>query len=1007
MDSWQNIHPTLVQRDDVDPAQELLDLLNNPFKQQLNNGAVWSALATSIAFTFAIAIFFSFLRPHNTVVYAPKLKHADEKRAPPPIGKGYLAWVKPLIKTEEADIVKHAGMDAAIFLRFTRMLRNIFLVLAILGCGILAPINYIKTVADDVGKQNWLIRLTPVNVWMDANWGLVVVGYLGNLVICGLLWWNYTKVLHLRRLYFASEEYQTSLHSRTLMLNDIPKNMGSDEGIARMIDEFVPQSSFSRTAIARNVKGLPGLIEQHDHTVRKLEKVLAVYLKDPQNLPPARPMCYPSKKDPSYGTYPKGQKVDAIEYLTQRIKELELEIKEVRNSIDKRNTFPYGFASYDDIAEAHSIAYALRKKKPKGATVTLAPRPNDIIWDNMPLSPSTRSWRRIMINLWIALLTFLWVAPNAMLAIFLVNLNNLGQVWPAFKDSLAANSGFWSIVQGVASPAITSLIYLCLPIIFRRLSIRAGDRTKTGRERHVVAKLYSFFVFNNLVVFSLFSTLWSFTASVVNDAQQNGDVWKAIMGANFGLLVFISMCNLSPFWITWLLQRNLGAAIDLAQLWPLVYSFFMRKFSHPTPRELIELTAPPAFDYASYYNYFLYYTTVALAYGPLQPLVLPAAALYFAIDVWLKKYLLLYVFVTKTESGGQFWRVLFNRVVFATVLGNLVSFLALWERGNEVTHEHAIAVAPLPIIMLLFKLYCARAFDDKIHYYSTQIMRKNPEAGVQKDSLRSDRLAARFGHPALYKPLITPMVHAKAQNILASVYKGRLTDGREAYTGDTMSTSGYSDAYVLDPMTKSGKSKSRPSLPGFEIVHESRMDFEYYKNRPEFAAEHGAGDLFGRPLDHMRPGTPGSMWNSSDGGSRPGSPVVRSGSPNFGSGVGMKPYSTAYTPPTLASPSPYTPPLELSRGRSPLYTHGNDSGANLVGAAAPMPMVGPASRECSLERPPTARAPGSTGILGGGPRGYGNLPQSAPEEDITAPEQDPMAYDYFRSSRRGKGNNDW
>jgi hypothetical protein len=81
----------------------------------------------------------------------------------------------------------------------------------------------------------------------------------------------------------------------------------------------------------------------------------------------------------------------------------------------------------------------------------------------------------------------------------------------------------------------------------------------------------------------------------------------------------------------------------------------------PTPRQLIEWTAPPPFDYASYYNYvgdefkllsrglgdtnleqqFLFYATVALCFATLQPIVLPVTALYFALDSWLKKYLLM------------------------------------------------------------------------------------------------------------------------------------------------------------------------------------------------------------------------------------------------------------------------------------------------------------------------------------------------------------------------------
>ncbi|KAF9871403.1 hypothetical protein CkaCkLH20_11050 [Colletotrichum karsti] len=987
-----------------DAGKKILDLLASPFRATLQNDAIWSALGTSLGVTFGIAITFSFLRPYNQSVYAPKTKHADEKHAPPPIGKKVWSWIPPLWNTGEAELVHHVGMDATIFLRFVRMCIFIFSTISVFALAILIPVYLNNADKSSLKDAKWVEVITPIAVWGEkAYWAQVAVAYLITFTVMGFLWWNYRKVMLLRRRYFESEEYQNSLHARTLMMYDIPKDRCSDEGIARIVDEIVPSSSFARTAIARNVKDLPDLIEQHDHTVRKLESVLAKYLKKPDQLPAGRPMCKPSKKDPSFATYPKGQKVDAIEYLTQRIKELETEIKEVRASVDKRSTMPYGFASYSDIAEAHNIAYATRKKHPHGTKITLAPRPNDIIWDNLVLSAASRRWRRLVNNLWIALLTFVWVVPNAMIALFLVDLNNLGNVWPAFQQSLIESPKWWALVQGIASPAITSLVFLVLPMIFRQLSMKAGDQTKTGRERHVLAKLYAFFVFNNLIVFSLFSTIWSVVSAIVQETGEKEDAWKAIVDQDIAAALFAALCKVGPWWITFLLQRNLGAAIDLAQLWKLIYSFFVRKFASPTPRELIELTAPPAFEFASYYNYFLYYATIALTFSGIQPLVLPAVTLYYAIDYWLKKYLLLYIFVTKTESGGMYWRVLFNRFLFAVFLSHCTFFLGAWARSDWANHSVAIGMIPLPFILIIFKIVCARMFDAKIHYYSTTNVRKHPEAGMQKETrLRSERLASRFGHPALYKPLITPMVHQKAQSILPAVYKGRLTDGREAGGADLMSVSGYSDAYVLDPMSKGRLGKSAPSgVPGFEFVSESHMDFEYYKNRAEFAEEHGQGDLFGRNNDIIRPGTPGSMTEyGSDNGSRPGTPTGRplqggmtgaqvnnGGFSAFTPPSGYMSPNTGRSSPTGGLPTPQAAfaqqPIMGDRSRSPLYNMDNGSDSALVRNAAGMPMA-----------PPT---PGPTvGALGGGPRGYSGLPQA----DADQPEPDPTQYDYFRGSRR-------
>lgn len=752
--------------------------------------------------------------------------------------------------------------------------------------------------------------------------------------------------------------------------------------------------------MARNVKDLPDLIAQHDSAVRKLEKVFAKYLKDPNNLPAARPMCRPSKKDRSYATYPKGQKVDAIEYLTQRIRDLEVEVKEVRASVDKRGSMPYGFASYSDITETHQLAYACRKKKPAGAHVILAPRPNDIIWENMPLYSSTRSRKRWINTLWITLLTLLWIAPNAMIAIFLVNLGNLGSVWPAFQTTLSADTTFWGIAQGIISPALMSLVYLVLPTIFRRLAIKAGDQTKTGRERHVLAKLYAFFVFNNLIVFSIFSTCWTFVAGVIDRSGNGEDPWQAILKTNAAGTLFTALCTNSSFWVTYLLQRQLGAAIDLAQLWPLIQAFFLKKFSNPTPRELIELTAPPPFDYASYYNYFMYYATVTMCFAGIQPLVLPATALYFLIDSWLKKYLLLYRFVTKTESGGQFWRIIFNRFIFATILSNLVVLLTTWCRGEGTLYQF-YAICPLPFLMLGFKFYCRSVFDKPMRYYSTGDNTSNPEAGNQKErGARSERLASRFGHPALYKPLITPMVHSKAQNLLPAVYKGRLTDGRDGDPNDIMSVSGYSDMYALDAMQggRPGKSANN-KMPGFEYVSESQMDFEYYKNRAEFAEDHGGGEIYGRPGEIMRPNTPGSFGDGSDRGSRPGTPSNGRASP-------FAPGNTAYQsyrPPnqfngiTQQSMMASDPP---SRARSPMYAQGNDSSSGLgliQNAAAPSMTLPPSGRMTPVHSP----SPGpSMGALGGGPRGYSGLAQNESDNEAS----DPAQYDYFRSNTRTRRN---
>jgi calcium permeable stress-gated cation channel len=132
------------------------------------------------------------------------------------MGKGIFAWVGPVLRTKEQDLVGLIGLDATVFLRVLRMLRNMFLVIAALGCGILIPVNLSKGV--QWSSSTALGRITPVNTFGNDNWGMSICAWLFDITIAGFLWYNYRAILKLRRQYYDSPEYQNSLHARTLMV---------------------------------------------------------------------------------------------------------------------------------------------------------------------------------------------------------------------------------------------------------------------------------------------------------------------------------------------------------------------------------------------------------------------------------------------------------------------------------------------------------------------------------------------------------------------------------------------------------------------------------------------------------------------------------------------------------------------------------------------------------------------------------------------------------------------
>ncbi|KAI0407704.1 hypothetical protein F4802DRAFT_605499 [Xylaria palmicola] len=895
-------------------TDQFLNLIQNPFNTELSEKAFWSSFGYSFGAALLFALLFCLLRPYNGTVYAPRLKHADEKHAPPPVDKGVFSWVSPVVKTREQVLAEKIGVDATLFLRFTKMSRNLMIVLSVVGCGVYIPLNLVQNARNlALDHTNAFIRLTPLGVWGAACWAHVIVSYVFDVVVCFFIWWNYRAVTRLRRQYLDSPEYQESLHARTLMITDIPQTYRTDAGVSQIMDEVDDVGNHSGI-VARNVRGLPELIEEHDEVVKELESVLAKYLKNPDKLPAKRPRCKTQKGDPCYSVV---TKVDAIDYLTSRIERLKTDIVEKRKSVDQQKTLSYGFSSYPNIEEAHNVAFAAKNKHPHGTTIQLAPKPSDLIWENLPLDRHRRRWGAFMNNFWVAILTIVWTVPNALIAVFLANLSNLGSVWSTFQDQLLRNPKTWGSIQGILAPLVTTLFYLVLPVIFRRLAVYAGDYSRTGRERHVTQKLYAFFVFNNLIVFSLFSTAWKYVAAV-KEAEKDGDIWAAIRNSHpFGNLL-TAFCDVSPFWLNYLLQRNFGAALDLSQLIKLARGYVTRKLLSPTPRERIELSAPPPFDYASYYNNFLFYSTIALVFAPFQPLVLPVTAFYFTLDTFTKSYLLLYVFVTKHESGGAFWRVLVNRLLFATLLANVVTTIFIIDRRESITQ--VILMAPLLVIIGSFKWYCRRKFDDNLRFYSTGP--HNAEDGKPTTKPKHDRVGVRFGHPALFKKLIVPLVHEKANHLLKEIV-------REPSDADFGETNVYGDTYRMHRLSTHRTAQGDTTGDAtFEVVNESQMNFEHFRDREEFREFGGDGELYSDPSE-SRSSSPAS-WQRT----RSNSNITRSHSTDFDGAT----YPTGYHPPSTFRPNPPRRQFsETSVEQEPLASSQADlSEVHLLGDIAPL-----------------------------------------------------------------------
>ena len=74
-----------------------------------------------------------------------------------------------------------------------------------------------------------------------------------------------------------------------------------------------------------------------------------------------------------------------------KLKRTEQAITDYRAQIDTRKAENYGFASMAAVPYAHNVAHMLRRKRPKGTVVVLAPNPKDIV-SNSTLGGHVCTW---------------------------------------------------------------------------------------------------------------------------------------------------------------------------------------------------------------------------------------------------------------------------------------------------------------------------------------------------------------------------------------------------------------------------------------------------------------------------------------------------------------------------------------------------------------------------------------------------------------------------------------
>lgn len=619
--------------------------------------------------------------------------------------------------------------------------------------------------------QDGKLRSDPNTQWY---WAPFSATWLFSILIAYFMYRASCDYIDMRQYYFRMPKNEASMKS--LMVSKIPKDKQNDRALKSWIESTKAiQYPITDTMMGHHDSKLTTLFEEHELAVHQLETSLAAYLSDGKNTD--------KKKRPTvrvdgvfFGLFG-GKKVDAIEYYTDQVSQKEKEIQKLRKQ--QNNMAPYGWISFDRIEYAHATERTLEKwlKKTKNDNafhIRLSPTPQNLVWNNLPLDDKARITKRWIGRIIYWVFVFAWMVPMSALSAT-SNIINVIRLIPNSASFIENHQVLMGLIQAYFTPIVMAIFFYFLPAFFRFLSQQQGYWTYTTLDRKVLTKLYVFFIFNNLLVFTLTSMLFGIYGQIralVESGSLHADQSSI---SNYILQIAKNISEVSTFWINFVCLKSLGLTMDLAMLVPLI-TITIRKFiTRPSPRELRELAKPPEFNFPQNYNLLLFFFTIALVYSAMSPLILPFALIYFCVASVVYKYMLMYVYVTKIESGGKIWPVLFQTIMTSVVFFQITMIIILALKGGNL---QAYILIPLPFLTLAFQYFYYR----RMHILGSYLIGSDsnlPSSYIDESfigdkkktkSTSKSSLRTQFQDPAYRDKLSTPTVHEDVKHLLNKVY---------------------------------------------------------------------------------------------------------------------------------------------------------------------------------------------------------------------------------------------
>ncbi|PRQ27896.1 putative calcium-dependent channel, 7TM region phosphate [Rosa chinensis] len=651
----------------------------------MNLAALGTSAGINVAVCVVVFSLYSILRkqPSQVTVYFGRRLSTDTRKSNKLCLDRFVpsaSWIVKAWKTTEDELLTTGGLDSVVFMRIIVFSLRIFSIAAITCVFIVLPVNYRgKVLGHKRIPLETLEVFTILNVQEGSKWLWThcLALYVITFSACVLLYVEYKRITKMRLAHINGSPLNPSHF--TVVVRAIPWSPEESYGdsVRKFFMKYHESSYLSHQMVYRS-----GRVQKLMSNARKMCKIL----KDVSIEQKHKPGLYHCG---FCGAHSDSFKILSHESESARGKSF---LIDDGYGGKRKKVCAAAFVFFKTRYAAVVTSQVLHSSNPMQWVTQLAPEPHDVYWSNLWI-PYGQLWIRKIATLVAAVAFMLVFLLPVTIVQGMTHADKLQKTIP-FLEGPLKRKFISQLLTGYLPSVVLIVAFYTVPPIMMLISTLEGSISRSGRKKSACFKILYFTIWN-VFVMNVFTGTVMDTVGIINKLDSVKDLPAQLASAIPAQAKFFMTYVLSSGWA--------GLACELMQLYPLLCNFIRRYIFRMKDWAIGTMSFP----YHTEIPRLLLFGFIGFTCSIMVPLILPFLLVYFTLAYFIYRNQMINVYIRKYETGGHFWPLVHNTVIFSLVMMQIIALGVFGLRQSPVSSGFTI---PLVIFTFLFNQYCRQRF---------------------------------------------------------------------------------------------------------------------------------------------------------------------------------------------------------------------------------------------------------------------------------------------------------